>query len=72
MTEKPYKGELSDWFFVHFESGGKIAIGIHLKEDGTFSLRQTSLIISHNEETGMIETLNSLYRLVGGNSESRH
>lgn len=67
MTEKPHNGALKDWYKYETDSkGGYIIRGTfvgHPYFDGEPG--HTSLVLSHNEETGDIETRNSRYTLIG-------
>lgn len=69
---KPHKGKLVKWW-KHYplpqfgsEGLGYLILGIfvdHPEFAGEFG--NTSWVISHNEETGEIETANSRYTLIG-------
>lgn len=64
-TDKPHKGSLKDWFKYEVGDGYIICgrfIG-HPQFNGEHG--HTSLVLSHNEETGEIETRNSRYTLIG-------
>lgn len=76
MTDKPHNGQITNWWLHYplseFEPPegalGYIVRGDlidHPDFDPRFSNGHTSWVLSHNEATGEIETLNSRYRLVG-------
>lgn len=67
MKEKPHKGSLKNWYKYEIDAyGGYVIEGTfvgHPQFNGLFG--HTSFVLSHNEETGEIETRNSRYTLVG-------
>jgi hypothetical protein len=76
---KPYRGEIHNWEKRRFdkdrnclpENLGYVIFG-RPKGHPSFSRSiQTSAVVSHNEETGEIETLNSIYQLIGEGREGR-
>lgn len=72
---KPYKGCISNWKierrygFVgnpHYpENLGFVVHGRLCGHPRSIGMIRTSLVVSHNSETGYIETLNYQYRLIG-------
>jgi hypothetical protein len=62
---KPHKGSLKGW--KRYEHGDKVCIWGTFVDHPHFAglYGHTSYIVSHNEETGEVETLNSRYTLVG-------
>lgn len=75
MSDKPDRGTLTDWWIVKLPAGyfGKPEPVLHDGEilvaygNSSYSgkLRHTSPIVSWNKETGLVETENSFYTLVG-------
>lgn len=63
-NSKPHKGRISGWH-KHYTYGGYIIRGrfVDHPEFAGYS-GHTSLVLSHNEETGEVETRNSRYTLV--------
>ena len=74
MTDKPYKGRIANWAKreVSVEAAshypynfGYIIAGDFLDHPQFAGLSgHTSLVVSHDEDSGEIETLNSKYKLV--------
>lgn len=69
---KEFKGNIRNWWKYYplkqfgSEGLGYVIIGTfdgHPHFDGEKG--NTSFVVSHDEETGMIETLNSCYKLIG-------
>jgi len=66
--DKPYKGRIADWVKTHCNPAfglGYIIEGIFIDHPQFAGMHgHTSYIVKHNEETGEIETRNSIYTLV--------
>lgn len=63
---KLFKGSLENWFFRRYDNGNCTAVGIsngHKIFHGR--LIETSVVVHYNEILRRIETLNSIYRLIG-------
>lgn len=72
IDKKEFKGNLKNWYKYYPvlmtgpEGLGYVIIGTfdgHPHFDGEKG--NTSFVVSHDKETGMIETLNSCYKLIG-------
>jgi len=70
---KPFRGEIHNWRIRRFdkikyalpESLGYVIYGHPSGHRNLSNWIQTSAVVSHNLETGEVETLNSRYQLVG-------
>lgn len=67
MTEKPHKGRIKDWFKYECDAKGGYIIRGRFVDHPEFAglAGHTSLVLSHDEATGEIETRNSRYTLIG-------
>lgn len=70
---KPCKGEVHNWSAIRhplFKEGlGYCILGEPHNHPSFHNWIRTSEVIKHNKETGEIETLNSLYKLIGEENE---
>lgn len=73
FEEKPHNGDITNWYKYYlgslydYPTGlGYIIVGHYIHHNRFYgSNGHTSYVVSHNEQTGEIETRNSRYRLVG-------
>lgn len=70
MTDKPHKGSIESWFKYKVDGNGGYIIRGRFVDHPQFAMEfgHTSLVLSHNEESGEIETRNSRYTLIGAAS----
>jgi hypothetical protein len=67
MSDKPHKGSIENWFKQEITGDGGYIIRGRFVDHPLFAgeTGHTSLVLSHNEGTGEIETRNSRYTLIG-------
>lgn len=80
MSEKPHNGQIANWLRAYRNSmvhrvdetseygvnKGYDIIGLFIDHpDFGTAMGRTSLVLTHDEDTGEIETLNSRYTLLG-------
>jgi hypothetical protein len=67
MSDKPHKGEITNWFKLPASHGLGYYIVGQFQNHPEFGQKftNTSWVERHDLETGEIETRNSMYRLVG-------
>lgn len=72
MTDKPDHGRIKDWSKDPCDGGlGYLIVGEFLDHPYLRGRCHTSAVVSHNSETGEIETRNSRYRLVAEGEPTR-